>query len=380
MSAGRQGPFVEPRAVLQRRRVLPVPGEVLLEVGDRVERETVVARARGRGAMHQINASAQLDIVPGDVPGAMLCEVGTNVTAGQLLARSRGFFGLLRSECRAPVDGTLVAVSAHTGRILLEEPGVDVEVQAFLPGVVTACDPDRGVTVSGWASRVAGVFGVGGETAGELVPVVGRGDATLVASALDESHAGKVLIGGAVLEAEVLGRATEIGVRGLITGGIHDADLAAWLGREAVIADTAALQAPLTVIVIAGFGRQAIHPETFDLLRDHAGRMACLSGHTRVRAGAQRPEIIVPLADVPPSPSLTPAPPTLRVGALVEVVRSPWFGSRGRVGALPAEPIRVESGMRCLVAHVDLEAGLTAAIPRANLEVLANPDARSPSR
>ncbi|MBD3221775.1 hypothetical protein GF314_11095 [bacterium] len=374
MSAGRQGPFVEPRAVLERRRELPIRGRVLLEVGDRVDRDTVVASARTRGAMHTVNAAVQLDIPGAELPRSMLRAVGDEVAAGEPLARSRGFFGLLASECRAPVAGTIAAVSAHTGRILLEEPGDLVEVRAFLPGIVTACEPERGVTVAGWAARVAGVFGVGGEVAAELVPAVGRADATLEAAALDERHAGTILLGGAVVDAAALARATELGVAGLVTGGVHDAALARWLGRETVLADTTGLAAPFTLVIVGGFGRVPMTEETFDLLRSHAGRVVGLSGHTRVRAGALRPEAIVPLDEVPDARPAATRPPALSPGCTVQVVRAPWFGHRGRVGALPDEPVRVESGARCLVAHVDLDAGVTAVVPRANLEVLAGPE------
>lgn len=65
MSTGRQGPFVQRRAVLVRRRLLPVDGTVLCGVGDRVDSGTVVARAAGRGTMHTVNAAGVLDLTPG---------------------------------------------------------------------------------------------------------------------------------------------------------------------------------------------------------------------------------------------------------------------------------------------------------------------------
>jgi hypothetical protein len=374
MSTGRQGPFVQRRAVLVRRRVLAVTGEVLCGVGDRVDGGTVVARAVGRGCMHTVNAAGALDLPPADLPRALRCAVGDLVEAGQVLARTRGLFGLLSSTCHAPVAGRVAAISPHTGRILLEEPGADQEVRAFLPGLVTESIAGRGVAVSAWAARAAGVFGVGGECSGPLRAAVGRPDAVLEVAAIDPSMAGSVLVGGALVTGPALARAAAVGVAGIITGGVHDRDLAEWLGAEVMLADSTVLPAPLTLVVVGGFGRIALEATVAALLGDHLGRLACLSGHTRVRAGALRPEVIIPLEGGADSLAADAQVPALAVGSTVLVVRAPWFGERGRVAALPADPRAVECGAACQVAEVDLEAGATVIVPCANLEVLAGPE------
>lgn len=373
MIAGRAGPFLQARAALSRMRLLPVAGEVLVEVGDRAQGDTVIARAPGRGILRTVNAARLLDVPPGEVPGAMLVAVGDSVSTGEPLARTRGLFGFFASCCLAPVSGTVVAISAHTGRILLEEPAAPLEVRAFLPGVVSAVHPGRGATVSGWAARVAGVFGVGGERGGPLLPLVGRPDACLEAAQVDAEVAGCVLLGGALVTAAALRRAADLGATGVITGGIHDRELTDWLGRETVLADTTGLDAPLTVVVTGGFGRVPVDPDAFALLRSHAGRHVCLSGYTRVRVGSVRPEVIVPLAEEPAAATVAEAVPELAVGSRVQIVRSPWFAQRGTVGRLPETLETVESGARCLVAEVDLDDGGTVRVPLCNLEVLAGP-------
>lgn len=379
MSVGRAGPFLEAQALLQRRRLLPAAGEVLLEIGDRVEHDTVVARAAGRGLLQTVNAAKILDVLPAEVPGSLVRPVGAAVVAGEPLARTRGIWGMFRSICRAPVSGTVVAVSGHTGRILLEEPGAALEIQAFLPGVVTEIVPERGVTVAGVAARVAGVFGVGGERHGLLRAAVGRPEAVLDAAQLDHDVAGQVLIGGALVTADALQRAAALNVAGLITGGIHDRDLTRFLGRESVLADTAGVAAPLTLVITGGFGRVPMAAETFALLQKHIGRRACLVGRTRVRAGAERPEVIIPLAGAAATGPASRAVTGLAVGCRVLIVRQPWFAQEGYVGRLPDEPRRIESGAYCLVAEVDLPAGGTVQVPRANLEILAGPRSEATS-
>lgn len=374
MSVGRVGPFLQSRAVLRRARRLPVPGRVLLDVGDRVTVDTVVARAVGQGAMHTVNAARLLDILPSELPGAMRCAVGDEISVGQVLARTRGLFGVFAMECRAPVSGTVAAVSTHTGRVLLEESGVPLEVKAFLPGIVTEVEADRGVMVAGWAAWVAGVYGVGGERVGQLVAGVGRPEATLEASMLDDAHAGSVVLGGALVTEEALERAACLGVQGIITGGVHDGALMAWLGQETPLADTTGLAAPLTVVVVGGLGRVPLEKRTDALLREHLGRAVCVSGWSRVRAGTVRPEVFVPLDHAADASATEQRPAPLAIGSAVQIVRSPWFGCCGRVGRLPFDPVRVESGALCVVAEVDLVEGGVAVVPLANLEVLTGPD------
>ena len=55
----------------------------------------------------------------------------------------------------------------------------------------------------------------------------------------------------------------------------------------------------ITVIVTEGFGDIAMAERTFDMLKDHAGDDASVNGATQIRAGVMRPEIIIPLAQVP---------------------------------------------------------------------------------
>jgi len=373
MSTGRQGPFWQRRAVLVRRRLLPVNGTLLCGVGDRVESGTVVARAAGRGTMHTINAASVLDLSPAQLPRALCCEVGEAVAEGQVLARTRGLFGLLASDCRAPVAGRVVAISTHTGRILLEEPGEDQEVRAFLPGLITDRMPGRGVAVSAWAAWIAGVFGVGGERTGPLALAVDGPDGVLDEGGIDGAMSGHVLIGGSLVTGPALRRAAAVGVAGIITGGVHDRDLTDWLGAEVMLADSTVLSSGLTVVVVGGFGRVPLEASVAGLLGEHVGRQACLSGHTRVRAGTLRPEVIIPLHGGGDQEVMDAAVPSLSIGSVVMVVRAPWFGQRGRVAALPSSPRPVECGAVCQVAHVDLEDGTTAIVPCANLEVLAGP-------
>ncbi len=317
----------QPRVILRRWRLLPTDGEVLLEAGDRVQADTVVARARGQGAMVTVNVASALDLRPAEVAASMVLAVGDHVAAGEVIARTRGLWGWLGSVCRSPVDGTVAAVSQHTGQVLVERPAAPLEVRAYLPGIVAEVVAGRGVAVTGWGALVPGVFGVGAECAGELALAVRRPDAVLTGELVGADHAGQILVAGALVTGDALARAAAAGARGVIAGGVAAADLAGWLGRELTVADTTDVAAPLTLVVLGGFGRVPLDRRVFALFAATEGRQACLSGVTRVRAGAVRPEVVIPLASSAAGGAADAGVTAALVeGCRVLIVREPWFG------------------------------------------------------
>jgi hypothetical protein len=97
-----------------------------------------------------------------------------------------------------------------------------------------------------------------------------------------------------------------------------------------------------------------------------------VNGATQIRAGVLRPEIVIPLSA---SSAATEAPPEhgpgyLEIGNPVRIIRDPYFGKLGTVGALPAEPAVLESGSKARVLEVRFASGGSAIIPRANVELI----------
>lgn len=111
-----------------------------------------------------------------------------------------------------------------------------------------------------------------------------------------------------------------------------------------------------------------MRPETWRLLTAHAGRAASLSGATQVRAGAVRPELLIPVDD--PPAALASRDERLRVGAAVRVWSAAAFGCDGRVDDLPRAAEPVESEAILPVAVVRLASGRRVRVARKNLEVL----------
>jgi len=125
-------------------------------------------------------------------------------------------------------------------------------------------------------------------------------------------------------------------------------------------------------VVTEGFGRIDMAERTFELLKQHEGKVASMNGATQIRAGVIRPEVIVPLAESEQhgvefdEEAITGIEP----GSLVRVIRAPYFGVLGRVQGLPPELREMESGTMVRVAKVELVDGRAVLLPRANLEMV----------
>jgi hypothetical protein len=363
---------IKPRIRYRVRRVLPIPGEVLVQAGDAVRSRQVIARTEQPGDLVPINLSNVLAIAPADVPAALEVQVGEPVTQGKRLARSQGMFGLFRHSCFAPADGVLESASNVTGQLILRGAPVPVEVNAFVQGVVAEIVPDEGAVIETNAAFMQGIFGIGGEAQGPLKVVTASPDEDLTPDCLTEDLQGAVVVGGRRIHGETVARARELGVAAILAGGIDDADLKEILGYDLGVAITGTERLGLTVIITEGFGEIAMATRTFELLQSLAGREASVNGATQIRAGVQRPEIVVPLdeADQIEETAQRVGGGVLEIGSHVRLIRDPYFGELGTVAALPTEPQVLESGSKARVLEVDCQSGRRVTVPRANVEIV----------
>jgi len=370
---------------LFKQRRLPIKGEVLVQVGDEVERDQVVARTELPGNVTTVNLVNRLGITADELPRFMLKREGEKVRADEPLAETRPFIKLFKTTVRAEIDGTVESVSSVTGQVMLREAPIPVEVPAFIRGTVEEVLPREGVVVRTTGAYVQGIFGVGGECWGTLRMLVDGPDQRLKPDLVDRDCSGQILVGGGLIEFEAIERAREAGAVGVIGGGIHDRDLKELLGYDLGVAITGTEEIGLTVIVTEGFGQIGMARKTFDILRACSGQEASISGATQIRAGVMRPEIIVPVAAAAADEKGHSAPRTdssgessqnpahqggMSAGDALRVIRAPHFGRIGQVSELIADLRQVESGARVRVLEVEFEDGSRALVPRANVELI----------
>ncbi|MFY4728189.1 hypothetical protein [Nitrospira sp. BLG_2] len=356
--------------VIQRRRMLPLPGKVLVNVGDVVRSDQVVAQAELPGKVFPLNLANQLSVAPGEIPEYMIKKQGDAVEKDEILAENKPLIKWFKTEIRSPVAGVIESVSPVTGQVLLRQPPRVLQLLAYVDGVISDTIPQQGAVVKTTCSFVQGIFGIGGETSGEIAMAVTAPDEPLTPAHFKSSMKGKVVVGGSFLSSDAMSRAKSVGVAGLVVGGIHDEDLRVLLGYDLGVAITGTEQVGFTLILTEGFGTIPMATKTFGLLSAHAGRKASISGATQIRAGVIRPEIIIPHEESRVGMTAQTPREGIRLGDPVRIIRDPLFGRIGEVSALPSELTRISTESEVRVLEVKFSDGKRVVIPRTNIEVI----------
>ena len=355
---------------IEKKRRLPLEGEVLVEAGATVKAEDVVAKADLPGNVQLLNVANLLSVPPEEIAEYMLKPVGETVSKDEIIATTKGLFGLFKSQAHSPIDGTIESISDVTGQVILREPPIPVELKAYTDGTITETIPKEGVTVETYGTYIQGIFGVGGETVGNLVMVANSPNEELTAEQVLPEHKNNILVGGSLVATDAIQKAIQLGVHGIVAGGIDDADLRQLLGYELGVAITGSEELGITLVITEGFGSIAMAERTFALLRAREGMKTSINGATQIRAGVVRPEIVIPLVTETQNTNADAPVSMLEIGSPVRVIREPHFGKLGRVTELPIELHKLETEAKVRVLQVEFEDGEKTTLPRANVEAI----------
>ena len=358
-------------AKVEKNRRLPIKGKITKQVGDLLKPEDVVAKTDLPGNVQMLKVANVLNIGPADVPDVMLVGEGDKVEKGQMIAETEGLFGFFKSNVKSPIDGTIEAISDVTGQIVMREAPIPVEVDAYMSGIVKEIIPDEGVIVEADAAFIQGIFGIGGESRGTMEILVENREQELTTDLLNESHKGKIVVGGSFVNLETYKKALSLQIAGIVVGGFNYYDLEEILGYTLGVAITGSEDLVTSLIVTEGFGNIRMGSRTFDRLNKENGKFVSINGATQIRAGVIRPEIVIPLQEIeiPETAVYKSDNSGISEGSLVRIIRAPYFGKMGEVVSLPPELQQMESETMVRIAEVKVD-GDVLNIPRANLEMV----------
>ena len=358
-------------AKVEKNRRLPIKGKITKQVGDLLKPGDVVATTDLPGNVQMLKIANLLNIGPADVPDVMLVKEGDKVDKGQMIAETEGLFGYFKSDVKSPIDGTVEAISDVTGQIVMREAPIPVEVDAYMSGTVKEIIPDEGVIVEADAAFIQGIFGIGGESRGTMEILVDNREQELTTDLLNESHKGKIVVGGSFVSLETYKKALSLQIAGIVVGGFNYYDLEEILGYTLGVAITGSEDLVTSLIVTEGFGNIRMGSRTFDLLNKENGKFVSINGATQIRAGVIRPEIVIPLqqSEIPETTVHKSDDRGIGEGSLVRIIRAPYFGKMGEVVSLPPELQQMESETMVRVAEVKIDNDVLS-IPRANLEMV----------
>ncbi len=340
---------------IRRTRSLPFPGRVLVAEGDQVNPEDVIAEASLPGEVIALDIAQGLSISPDEVEACMVRGLGDEFEQGDIIAQ---FEGALSRLVRAPVGGRLADVTG--GRAVITAGEVPLQVRAGMIGDVLEVIPELGVVLHARGSLLQGVWGNGKTGKGRLhwvESLESSDEPSIQISALEELEEGQLLAGGLCLHAAVLERAEEKKAAGLVVSA---------LAPELI---PLAIDLPVPVIVLGGFGALPTDQRIRELLRSKKDAMACVNASGVDMFEAQRPELIIPVDERMTGETLG-YQAVVEVGRIVRVLSGEHAGRTGEIMECPESPVRFESGLVCPVAVIQLGDEESAAIPMKNLVII----------
>jgi len=249
---------------VSKERRLPLLGDILVEEGASVSYDTIVAKTEVPGDPRLVKVTAILGIDQNEVRDFISKKEGDKLENGEVFGSYKAFFGLINRKVTSPIDGEIESVSKLTGQVIIRPEAVPVEVNAYIPGKVVEILPREGVVIATQAAFIQGILGLGGEAHGEIRIVVDSPEDELTAETISEEDKGRILIGGSIITLEGFKRAVEVGVAGLVAGGMNYTDVTEIMGKAIGVAITGHEELGTTLIItVRGVrGRnQRSHPD-----------------------------------------------------------------------------------------------------------------------
>ncbi len=363
------------RTIISKHRILPIQGQVLVNKGDFVTADQIIAKTEIPNDVITINIINQLGITPEEIFDYMKKKEGDKISENESIAENKPFLGLkiFKTVINSPISGTIESVSNITGQVLIRKPPREVTLNAYIDGNVIDIEPKIGATIESAVSFIQGIFGIGGEKSGQIELIVDSPDAIINENIINDTHRDKILIGGSFIDIAAYQKAAKIGVAGIIVGGFNAQDLTKVLGYELGVAITGDEEIPTSLILTEGFGKIRMAERTFNLLKKRNKQKASISGRTQIRAGVMRPEIIIPYAKTESS-SIRPHIPKSQSGIQpndeVRIIREPYFGMLGRIVSLPPELQTIDTESKVRIMEIQLKDGMVITVPRANVEII----------
>ena len=357
---------------VRKTRELPLEGKSLVTVGDNVSAKDTVLTANLPGDMSILRVSERMGFEATDVVEGMKVKVGDELAKGDLICSLKTFFGFFTTELKCPQAGKVEFFTELNSHLGIRHAPIPLEVDAYIDGKVVEIEEGKSITIESDATFIQGIFGVGGERQGEvyLLPIEPNKEvsASFLKSITDDLSS-KILIGGQTYTNEALKVAGELNVNGVVCGSIDAETLFEYVGHEIGVSITGDEDVPFTLIITEGFGDLAISKRVLDLATECKGFTCSINGATQVRAGATRPEIIIPRKDNIDLASNSEQK-FLEPGANIRIIRVPNFGAFGEITELPSAPEEIPTGAKVRVLRAKLENGEIVTVPRANVELV----------
>jgi hypothetical protein len=335
---------------IRRDRVLDIPGRVLVSPGQKVTSNDILAETTNPTGHFFMDIRKLLKVDTETADKLIQRKKGERLEKGDILAETGGAFSRV---VRAPVDCLVTEINA--GVMIMETHGEPVRIEAGLPGFVRELKGEFGVTVESGGALVQGVWGNGRINAGPLVVLCGSPEEELTVHQLESSARGSIAAAGYCYSGEVLRRAAELDLHGLVLSAIN----------PELIGLAESLNFPL--MLVEGFGKIPLNMAVFTIFREYEKRDAGIFARKWDQLSGERPEILIPFQNQALQP---PEVDEFAPGQNVHIKLPPYFGEVGTILERIEGQINLPNGLRAPAAVLRKQNGDRITVPLANLELI----------
>ncbi|MEL7591248.1 MAG: hypothetical protein AAGU17_08145 [Anaerolineaceae bacterium] len=342
---------IYPLTLIQRNRLLPVPGEINVRPGQKVHPTEIVAQASIPSRHYLVDVGRVLGAQTNEAAEALITrKVGEMLEKHDIIAETGGLFSRV---IRTPGPGRIVSI--HKGRVLIEAESEHIEIKAGFSGQVSRVIAERGVSIETYGALVQGVWGNDRIGCGELVVDEAALDSELTPAGLGVTAGGMILMAGGCTSEEMFSLATSLGISGLILGSMP-------AGLIPVVQVL-----PYPVILLSGFGKMGLDEVSRQVLENNAGREVSINAMRWNRLTGDRPEIYIPLpAEAEPAQTES----AFSVGQKVRVHTGAYAGRVGSIEQILPGLTQLPSGLRSNAAKVRFDQRSSDLFPLVNLDIV----------
>ena len=337
---------------IRRERRLSLPGDVLVNEGQKVEPLDVIAEAALPDQIYMVDIAGSLIVDKLDVKHFLVRQPGEMLHEDDVIAQVEGAIPRL---VRTPFAGKFVAL--HQGQAVFQVGYETIQVKAGMSGIVQSILPEYGATLVTSGLLLQGMWGNGRMDAGELQILKGSWLSPLDDGMISEVEGGQVIAAGQCLDWDILENLAEREITGFIVESL----------APGMMSDAQLL--PFPVVVLQGFGMLPPTQFILELMEPHAGQMICVHASGVNRLTGERPEVILSVPDGVEGEVMAHRM-VLGVGQWVRVFSGEKLGQVGEVKVLGEELVTFPSGLQLPAAVVQLRDGHQITVPQENLVII----------
>lgn len=359
-------------------RPLSSKSKVLVNVGQEVAPDQIIAENFISAGFRNINLSSMLEVSPQDAKKYLQRPIGQKIYKGELLAFKPPQFFKSRKIVTSPSDASIDSYDEKSGSLRLSFLAKKVSTPSAVYGVVEKIDPIAGqVLIRTEVAKVYGVVGSGNLREG-ILNVTGDSTSLTKALQLKKEYEGDIVVAGSLIYKDALSQAVKLGIKGIICGGINAKDYLSMSGGKI---NTTKLKPDvgISVLITEGFGGIPINNEVFEVLKRFNNSFAIIDGNNLT--------LTLPSCDEScmikiKKTQLAPKVKDLQVGLLpeiiavelavgqrVRIISSSFMGQTGKVISIDKTATKLPSGINTYQVLVETRSKKVK-VPYPNLEVI----------